>query len=358
MIRAFAILMLATGLATPAPAKAVAGEPRPLVGTLGQQGLWASYRERFIEPSGRVVDNANKNVSHSEGQGFAMVMAVAANDKATFVRLWKFAKSALQVRDDKLFAWRWKPGLAEPVADKNNATDGDILIAWALLEAAAAGFGDHYASSGKAILKDLAPLIRNHQRLGPFLRPGAHGFSAADHKGSEIINLSYWVFPALERLGHLTGESRWTRLAEAGTNYLRHASANRAGLPPDWSRLSPIKASVTVSRQFGTDYSYNAIRVPLYLAWSDQGSAATLRPFAERWVGRKGGLSRINVMTNRTSGQFKDHGYQAVAALVSCSLEGRKFPHGLKHELDKLYYPASLQILSIIAIKQRVPQCW
>ena len=30
---------------------------------------WEAYRSRFVEDSGRVVDNANGNISHSEGQG-------------------------------------------------------------------------------------------------------------------------------------------------------------------------------------------------------------------------------------------------------------------------------------------------
>lgn len=359
MIRNLSIgALLAAAMMTAAPGVVHATKPAPLAGTLSGQNLWAAYRQRFIKPSGRVVDNANKNISHSEGQGYAMIMAVAAEDRETFARLWEFARSHLQVRDDALLAWRWKPGHAKPVSDKNNASDGDLLIAWALLEAQEAGFGDEYRAAASAILADLKPLVQNHRRLGPWIRPGSWGFSAKDHKGSEIINLSYWVFPALERLTAITGDETWGALARTGPLYLRYASANRVGLPPDWSSLSPIKASVTVSTKFGTDYSYNAIRVPLYLAWSDQGNAETLRPFARKWMGRKGGLARIDVTNGRVSGRFADKGYGAVAAVVSCALEGRKFPLSLRHKLDTFYYPASLQILSVIAIKQRYPQCW
>jgi endoglucanase len=33
--------------------------------------------------------------------------------------------------DVALFAWRYDPRAPNPVADTNNASDGDMLIAWA-----------------------------------------------------------------------------------------------------------------------------------------------------------------------------------------------------------------------------------
>ncbi len=32
-----------------------------------------SYKARFMMPDGRIIDTANGNVSHTEGQGFAML---------------------------------------------------------------------------------------------------------------------------------------------------------------------------------------------------------------------------------------------------------------------------------------------
>ncbi len=42
---------------------------------------WESYKARFFKPEGRIVDTGNGGVSHTEGQGFAMLMAVANDDK-------------------------------------------------------------------------------------------------------------------------------------------------------------------------------------------------------------------------------------------------------------------------------------
>jgi endoglucanase len=108
-----------------------------LVNSVSQAWLsveWRSYAARFIAPEGRVIDNANGGVSHSEGQGYGMLLAAKAGDAARFDALWRWTAHTLQIRKDGLLAWKWDPA-AKAVTDTNNATDGDILVAWALLDA-------------------------------------------------------------------------------------------------------------------------------------------------------------------------------------------------------------------------------
>ena len=90
---------------------------------------WESYKARFLMPDGRIVDTGNNNVSHTEGQGFAMLMAVGNNDKAAFDSMWRWTHTTLQNKQNGLFYWRYNPVEADPIADKNDATDGDSLIA-------------------------------------------------------------------------------------------------------------------------------------------------------------------------------------------------------------------------------------
>lgn len=330
----------------------------PVHGQLKGHPLWENYKARFTTADGRVVDNANKNISHSEGQGFAMIMAVAADDPAAFARLWAFTKSRLGVRKDSLFAWRYQPNRIFKVKDKNNATDGDLIIAWALLEASKAGFGDHYRTEGLAILRDLKKLVRRDKAFGWFMRPAAYGFSPEHQKGREVINLSYWVFPAFERIAHLTDDPLWRSLSKSGERMIRSASQNAAGLPADWSALRLHSGQIGTAPNFDKRFSYNAVRIPLYLAWNGKGDASTLAAFRSNWMGRSKQLAHIDVDRNRIKGTFKDRGYHAIAALVNCSLSGTRFPEKLRGNLDKLYYPASLHLLSVIAVKQRYPQCW
>lgn len=120
----------------------------------GGSGL-ESYKARFFKPEGRIVDTGNGGVSHTEGQGFAMLMAVANDDKATFDKLWQWTNRELKNKENGLFYWRYNPAESNPVADKNNAADGDVLIAWRCLKPMPAGtktlrcrIGCHHKSAG------------------------------------------------------------------------------------------------------------------------------------------------------------------------------------------------------------------
>jgi Endoglucanase Y len=60
-----------------------------------------AYKALFID-GGRVIDTGNGDVSHSEGQGYGMLFAIAADDKATFDALWQWTKSTLMRKDGLL----------------------------------------------------------------------------------------------------------------------------------------------------------------------------------------------------------------------------------------------------------------
>jgi endoglucanase len=96
---------------------------------------WSTFKGRFMTEDGRIQDTGNNNVSHTEGQGYAMLMAVWYNDRGSFDSLWRWTQQHLKNPQNGLFYWKYNPAAADPVMDKNNASDGDVLIAWALLKA-------------------------------------------------------------------------------------------------------------------------------------------------------------------------------------------------------------------------------
>lgn len=53
---------------------------------------WKSYRQRFIQPDGRVIDWESDQRTTSEGQAYAMLRAVLANDPETFSRTLNWAE--------------------------------------------------------------------------------------------------------------------------------------------------------------------------------------------------------------------------------------------------------------------------
>src|SRR5258708_14236821 len=88
---------------------------------------WRQYKDRFVTSEGRVVDNANGGIRHSEGQGYAMLIAERLDDRPTFEAIWQWTQSNLLIRGDGLAAWPGNPH-APHVADPNNATHATLLL--------------------------------------------------------------------------------------------------------------------------------------------------------------------------------------------------------------------------------------
>ncbi len=105
---------------------------------------WQYYKQQVVKAGGCVEDDFS-GISHSEAQGFTMVLATLFMDRAQFDATWSWTRANLQ-RSDKLISWAWQNG---HVTDPNNATDGDLLIAWALLRAG--HFFNEPAYTGEAL---------------------------------------------------------------------------------------------------------------------------------------------------------------------------------------------------------------
>ncbi|MGO4834850.1 glycosyl hydrolase family 8, partial [Rhizobiaceae sp. 2RAB30] len=165
---------------------------------------WQAYRTKFLDPSGRIIDDANGEISHSEGQGYGMLLAYLAGNRADFDLIWSFTRTELLLRDDGLATWRWDPKSTPHVTDINNATDGDILIAYAL----ALGGDTWKAPELSQAASDLIGAIRKttiveHEGRS-LLLPGVSGFSATDRPDDgPVVNLSYWVYEAFPTFGRI-----------------------------------------------------------------------------------------------------------------------------------------------------------
>ena len=171
-------------------------KPQALLGALKSEANWRSYLARFVTADGRVVDTANGGVSHSESQGYGMLLAVAAGDRSTFERIWGWTRANLMTRDDALLAWRWEPNQRPAVADMNNATDGDLLVAWALTEAAEGWSDASYRTAARRLAVEIGRKLIVHTAEGTqLLLPALAGFSAEDVADGPVINLSYYLFP-------------------------------------------------------------------------------------------------------------------------------------------------------------------
>ncbi len=329
----------------------------PLGGKLDEPQAWAAYKSRFITADGRIIDTANGNISHSEGQGYGMLLAVAANDRRTFRKVWGWTRANLMVRGDELMAWRFDPDKRPGVSDTNNATDGDILVAWALSEAAAYWADPAYAVAGDRIAAVISSaLIVKKSAFGPWLLPAIHGFSATEQRGAPILNLSYFVFPAFARLQKVVPVGNWGRLVESGISLLRSSRFGPAKLPAEWESLQGAKLAPAPG--FPAEFGYNALRIPLYMAMAGVGERSDYQPFVTLWGKSFAPLSVISLASGTASRSMAEPGYSAVAALVSCVVDHTKFAPQIRiFNPQQNYFPATLQMLSLLAAHMRYPAC-
>lgn len=286
---------------------------------------WAAYKTRFIMPEGRVVDTGNGGFSHSEGQGAAMVLATAFGDHATFARLWRWTERELQVRDDSLFAGCWEPRRPGEghITDDNNATNGDLLIAWALLRADRRWHSPAYRQAAHAILEDVRRLLIADTALGPVLVPAAEGFRRS---GAVVVNPSHWIFPALTAFAEdEPAQPLWVALHHSGIRLVETARFGAGRLPPDWLEITEtVRPAARFNPTFGDPvfgdpvFGADAIRVPLHAVWGgvDDALLAPFRHFWSRFDGRPQIPATLNLETGAESDEVLSQGGRAIVVLT------------------------------------------
>ncbi|MEE7502027.1 glycosyl hydrolase family 8 [Methylobacterium mesophilicum] len=339
------------------PAQSAKAASPGLAGTLGNDAAWRAYRSRFITDQGRVVDTANGLISHSEGQGYGMLLAVAAGDRLSFERIWGWTRANLMVRGDELLAWRWSPDKRPAVSDMNNATDGDILVAWALTEAAEAWNEPSYRTAARRIAIEFGrKTILFRDPHGALLLPAVSGFSARERPDGPLVNLSYWIFPAFPRLALVAPEYDWAALTRSGLALLRQSRFGPSNLPTEWISAKDAPRPAT---GFPPLFSYNAIRIPLYLAWAGLVRPDDLAPFQTLWSGSdRERLPIVDTGDGRKVEWLTEAGYMGIPALVACALDGTAFLEDARGDIgNQNYYPATLSLLALTAARMRYPSC-
>jgi endo-1,4-beta-D-glucanase Y len=344
----------AAGPAAPALAQVAAG---PAQARLPE--VWNQFRSRFMAPEGRIVDTGNQNISHSEGQSYGMMLAVSANDRANFDRLWNWTRRNLRRPRDHLSAWRWKPNTQQPVEDLNNATDGDLMIAWALLKAADAWNVPEYREQAVAIGRDILRLVVRSTGGMTVLLPGARGF---ERRESVTINPSYYCFPAIRALAGAVPDPAWVRIAADGLQILRAARFGRWNLPPDWLTLSRGDRRLSLPDNWAPRFSYDAVRVPLFLGWAGLGQEPAVQSAAIFWADPS--HQRLPAWTDFSSNAVSPYGASpgiAAIAAFSAAVSGRGLRTPANQpEGDPMpdYYSAVLTALVSLARRDSGADFW
>jgi len=272
-----ALLILASSLsacsspaAVPVTTVTVPTVPVPTVST--PKTLAVTYLHRYVTSDGRVVRWDQGGDTVSEGQGYGLLLAVAARQAATFASLWTWTKDNL-IQPDGLPAYLWANGA---VVGSGSATDADLITAWALVLGAKV-FGDPSylraaRSVANAILVNETVIAGGRIELvaGPWARNAPYP-----------VDPSYFSPQAMTALAVATHDDRWSQL---GTNSqqlvadLQDSGASQS-LPPDWALLQTtgtIAASPAPSGGVPPSYGLDAQRLPVWYAADCTVSGRTL----------------------------------------------------------------------------------
>jgi endoglucanase len=228
------------------------------LGACGDEQQRTGFLDEYVAGDGRVVRHDQGGDTVSEGQAYAMLLAVAERDEERFDQVWTWTRDHLQ-REDGLLSWRWQDGR---VTDREAAADADLDAARALMLAAKRFDEPRYAEDGRA----LGRAVSEHETKQSVLVAGPWT--------EDVVNPSYWsprAFAAIERVDLNEPTRRLTDQLTAD------------GLPPDWAQVQSDGA-VPAGGPAGGDavYSYDAVRLPIRLAEScqaeDRALAARLWP--------------------------------------------------------------------------------
>ena len=222
------------------------------------------FLDTYVADDGRVVRHDQGGDTVSEGQAYALLLAVAAGDGDRFARVWDWTRTHMR-RPDGLLAWRWADG---HVVDEQPASDGDLDTARALLLAA-----DRF---GEPRYRDAALQLKRAIVAGETTWAADRTVLVAGPwaRGAVVVNPSYWSPKAFEQLGFEKVGASSRQLTER---------LLESGLPPDWARVEASGIVPSGPPSGGEPaYSYDAVRLPIRLAEScdpaDRELAARMWP--------------------------------------------------------------------------------
>jgi endo-1,4-beta-D-glucanase Y len=212
--------------------------------------------------------------------GYGMLIAVNAGQRDLFDAFWTFVDSLIPVpaaggavAGNNLLPWSINSDCS--VADYNNATDGDLDVAMALIQAEQRWPGNSYLDHAIPIIKDILnknTALTNGKRV---LLTGAKQKVSDGGRPSYFAPAYYRVFidifsrAAYADAAQVTG---WTELLNSTYSLLTAAQEGTSGkLWPDWW---PLDGSTSTGQVFGWDACRAPWRIATDYAWFASADAS------------------------------------------------------------------------------------
>ncbi|GAB4003178.1 glycosyl hydrolase family 8 [Nocardioides ultimimeridianus] len=256
----------------------IAGTPRSAPTVL--QDRAHAFLQRYVDATGRVVRLDQGGDTVSEGQAYAMLIAVGVRAQGTFDRVWQWTRTNLR-RPDGLLAWHWADG---SVTDQQSAADADLDTARALVLAGRAFGRSGLVRSGTALGTAILREETVSTPVGRLLLPG----SWADHRPPYLVDPSYFSPVSARVLYGASRDPRWRQLAAGGRAVLRRLATPRR-LVPDWATVAadgtarPALGPSGEPVVFGFDAARAVVRLAESCTAADRAIAAGQQPLLTRY---------------------------------------------------------------------------
>ncbi|HWY25102.1 MAG TPA: cellulose synthase complex periplasmic endoglucanase BcsZ [Nevskia sp.] len=266
---------------------------------------WDYFANRFVQQDGRVVDLTFEQKSTSEGQSYGLFFALVANQRQRFdtILAWTSDNLAGGRLGERLPAWLWgrRDDGSWGVKDDNAAADGDLWLAYSLLEAGRLWNVPAYSEHGRALLRRVREReVVTAGSAGTLLLPGPVGFALDG--GRYRVDPSYIPGFMFRYFAKVDPDGPWQDIWDGLVRLMRKPLA--AGVAPDLFVVDE-RGDVQTDTQSNGIGSYDAIRVYLWAGMSGAESAPLLKPlahYAELTRRRGAPPEKVDSVTGRTQG--------------------------------------------------------
>lgn len=221
-----------------------------------------SFLDAHVTDDGRVVRHDEGGDTVSEGQAWALVLAVALEDQDRATAIVDWTEDHL-ARDDGMLSWRWDRGRT---VDAQPASDADLVYAWALSRGARTFQRDGWQARADELVARLASTSTIATDDGPLLAAGPW----ARDRDPAVVNPSYlWDAPlawAEQQDEGLAGAR------EAAAVLMRRLVDDDTPLVPDWVTVDDQGTVAAIGRPAEPDapavHGLDAVRTWIWLASS------------------------------------------------------------------------------------------
>jgi endo-1,4-beta-D-glucanase Y len=220
------------------------------------------YNSKYLSSEGQVKDD--QAMTTSKGQGYSLLRSVFTSDKDTYDKVLAWTTNNLKRSSDNLFASKYGRSQGQSkILDQENTTDGDLDIAYSLLEANKKWNDNSYLDLAKKIISDIwknRVIEHNGQK---FLLPS----TSKAKEGFEIINPSYFSPMYYTEFAIADPTSDWNKLRDNTYDELNKIHQNHF-LFPDWVKynISTQQYETASKDLFDTttdNFSFEATRIIL-----------------------------------------------------------------------------------------------